>query len=78
MRVSQLIHAMDRSDIIVIDDYNAPVFKNRIYCGEVRGIKRDDPINKMHVSSICADGDVLLVLAEKPRWKGATDESKTT
>ena len=24
MRVSQLIHAMDKDDIIVIDDYNAP------------------------------------------------------
>lgn len=67
MRVSQLIHAMDKDELIVIDDYDAPINKMTIYRGTVRGIKRDDPINKMHVHSICADNDTILVLAAKQR-----------
>ncbi len=70
MRVSQLIHAMDKNDIIVIDDYDAPIDKMTIYQGTVRGIKRDNPVNQMHVSSICAKDDTILVLAENPRKKG--------
>ena len=67
MRVSQLIHAMDKDDMIVIDDYNAPIDNMTIYKGTVRGIKRDDPVNQMHVSSVCAKDDTILVLAEKQR-----------
>ena len=67
MRVSQLIHAMDKDDMIVIDDYNAPIDNMIIYEGTVRGIKRDSPINQMHVSSICAKDDTILVLTEKTR-----------
>lgn len=70
MRVSQLLHVMDKDDEIIIDDYDKPIDKQTIYKGAVGGIKRDDPINKMHVSSICTDGDVILVLAEEPRKKG--------
>ena len=65
MKVSQLIHAMDKDDIIVIDDYNAPIDNMTVYEGTVRGIKRDNPINQMYVSSICAKDDTILVLAEK-------------
>ena len=67
MRVSQLIHTMDRDDEIVIDDFDAPIDKNNLYKGTVRGIKKDNPINKMHVMSVCADNDVILVLAIEPR-----------
>lgn len=67
MRLSQLIHAMDKDDMIVIDDYNAPIDNMTIYQGTVRGIKRDNPINQMHVSNICAKDDIILVLAEKTR-----------
>ena len=65
MRVSQLIHAMDKDDMIVIDDYNAPIDNMTIYQGTVRGIKRDNPINQMHVSNISVIDDTILVLAEK-------------
>jgi hypothetical protein len=67
MRVSQLIHAMDKDDMIVIDDYNAPIDNMTIYKGTVRGIKRDNPINQMHVSNISVNDDTILVLAEKTR-----------
>jgi arginine repressor len=70
MKVSQLLHVMDKDDEIVIDDYDAPIVKMRLYKGKVKGIKRDDQINKMHVASICADDDTILVLAtEQTKWK---------
>lgn len=65
MRLSQLIHAMERDDEIIIDHYDKPIEKMNLYRGTVRGIKKDNPINKMHVSSICADNDVILVLVEQ-------------
>lgn len=70
MRVSQLLHNMDKNDLIVIDDYDKPIDKMTLYKGNVRGIKRDNPINKMHIESICADNDTILVLATHPTEKG--------
>lgn len=70
MRVSQLLHAMDKDDLIVIDDYNAPIDKMTLYKGTVRGVVRDNPINKMHVESICADDDTILVLVKPSNRKG--------
>ena len=70
MRVSQLIHCMDRNDEIIIDDFDKPIENMTLYKGVVKGIKKDDPINKMHVVSICADDDKVLVLSETAKWKG--------
>ncbi|MBE6547941.1 MAG: hypothetical protein E7667_03560 [Ruminococcaceae bacterium] len=70
MRVSQLLHVMDKDDLIVIDDYDKPVDQMTIYTGTVRGIKREDPVNKMHVCIVCADNDTILVLATKTSKKG--------
>ena len=67
MKVSQLIHDMDKDDEIVIDDYDAPIDNMTIYKGTVRGIKKDNPINKMLIESVCAENDTILVLAVKPR-----------
>ncbi len=71
MRVSQLLHVMNKDDQIVIDvfDISLPFDKTTLYQGSVSGIKRDDPVNKMHVSSICAVSDIIFVLAEEPRKK---------
>ena len=74
MRVSQLLHAMDKDDTVIIDDGAARVDRMRIYDGPVRGIKRDEPVNRMHVHHILADGDVIVILAEPSNMKGATDE----
>ena len=70
MRVSQLIHAMDRDDLIIVNDGNKRISNMEVYNGEVRGIKKDNPINKYHVHHIFADGDTIVVLAEKQRAKG--------
>lgn len=70
MKVSQLLHAMDKDDLIVIDDYDKPIDKMTLYKGNVRGIKRDNPINKMHIMSVCANDDRILLLAVNPKEKG--------
>lgn len=70
MRVSQLLHAMDKDDFIMIDDFDAHIDNMTIYIGTVRGITRDHPINKMHIESICANNDILHVCAKNPRTKG--------
>lgn len=70
MRVSQLLHAMDKEAWVCIDDFGEHIDRMTLYTGTVRGIKRDSPINRMHVSCIFADGDVIRVLAEKQRKEG--------
>ena len=63
MKLSQLIHAMDRHDTIIVNAYdkNLPMNKKAIYYGEVRGIYKDNPINKCHVKFVAAMQDELLV-----------------
>lgn len=70
MRVSQLIHAMDKDDYIIINDGNKRITNMCIYDGEVRGIKKDNPINRYYIHNIFADGDTIVVLAEDQRKKG--------
>ena len=65
MKVSQILHAMGKDDKILIEDANNTVDRMTLYHGEVRGIKRGDPINKMHVEYILADGETIVVLAER-------------
>lgn len=67
MRVSQLIHAIDRDALIVVNDGNKRIANMQVYSGEVRGIKKDNPINRYYVHNIFADGDTIVVLAEEKR-----------
>ena len=62
MRISQLIHKMDKDDEIIINDESKPINKMQIYRGSVRGIKRDDPINKMHVNRVLACDGIMVIL----------------
>lgn len=70
MKVSQLIHTMDRDDDIIINDGNKTIANMCVYNGTVRGIKKDNPINRYHIHHIFADGDTIVVLAEMQRTKG--------
>lgn len=70
MRVSQLIHVIDKDEMIVIHDFDKPIDKMKIYTGAVRGITKDNPINKMHVTCITATDDTIFIVAETPRKKG--------
>lgn len=62
MKISQLTKLMPKDDEIIIDDENLPIDRMNIYAGTVRGVKRDNPINKMHITSICAYEDRISVL----------------
>ena len=62
MKVSQLIHAMDKDDELIVDDESKPINKMQLYRGSVRGIERDDPINAMHVNSVFACDNIIVVL----------------
>ena len=62
MRVSQLIHAMDKDEKIIINDESKPINRMELYVGSVRGIKRDDPINELHVNSVFACDNIMVVL----------------
>lgn len=63
MKLSQLIHAMDRYDTINVMDAKSsvPLNKKCIYSGEVKGIFKDNPINKCHVKFVAAVHDELVV-----------------
>lgn len=61
MKVSQLLKVMDKDENICIEDCDKTVDDMEIYCGAVRGIKKDDPINKMHVVAIAAVDDLICV-----------------
>lgn len=74
MRVSQLLKAIDKDELVVISDYDAPIDKMTLYKGSVRGIKKDNPINRMHIASVCADDDTILMLVTKPKMKGGVEE----
>lgn len=69
MRVSQLLKVMDKDEQICIDDCDKTVDDTELYCGPVSGIKKDNPINKMHVVAIVAINDLMCVGVEEPRVK---------
>ena len=62
MKVSQLLHAMDKDDDIIIENENKRIDRMTIYKGEVKGIKRDNPVNRMHVENVLACDNVMVVL----------------
>lgn len=64
MRLSQLLKCMEREQIIVVDDFNKPIDSMTVYKGIVRGIYKNNPINKMNVSSILVGAGVLHVGVE--------------
>jgi len=71
MKVSQLLHAMGKDEEIIIEDEGKPISQMTVYHGDVRGIKRDDPINRMHVSRCLACDNIMIVIA-----KGGSNEQR--
>ena len=61
MRVSQLLHVMDKNDCIEVMLDGAPVDRQCLYCGIARGIHKDDPINRGHITMLCACDDWVIV-----------------
>lgn len=67
MRVSQLLKVMDKEDYVAIFDPNKGIGENRIYDGEVRGVKRDNPINSYHIVKVFAFDDSVIMEAAEPK-----------
>lgn len=65
MKVSQVLHKMQRLESVHIFDSTKPIDNNTLYEGAVRGIKRDDPVNGKFVTGIWAC-DYTLVLDVAP------------
>lgn len=62
MKLSQLLYVIDREDKICVSDFNKPIEHSLLFQGEVKGIKKDNEINKMHVLNVTAYDDELLIL----------------
>ena len=67
MRVSQLLHVIGRGERVIISDIGKPIDEMEIYTGDARGIKKDDPINRMHVAAVCACDCDIHVIVESPK-----------
>ena len=73
MKVSQLLKVMDRTDFVSIFDAEKGIGNNRIYQGEVRGVKKDDAVNGYHITKVFAYDDVVIMEATEPRKKGGAE-----
>ena len=69
MRVSQLTNVMEKKETICICDARKPITEIELYNGYVKGIKRDDPINKMHVDAVTACEGQIVVFVKDQRGK---------
>mgnify|MGYP003288210874 CR=1 FL=1 len=78
MRVSQLLRVMRDTDDIVISKQIGRLEYMELFRGLAGNIKRDNPINKMHVLLIDVCDDTLYVLADKQRKKGNTETEEDT
>ena len=61
MKVSQVLHKMQRDERVLIYDSTAPIDKAEVYDGTPRGFKRDDPLLRKNVTGIWADGDTIVL-----------------
>lgn len=77
MRLSQLTRRMDRRDEIQVCLLGEPIDRNVAYSGAVRGIGRDDPLNRMSVNHVCACEDVLLIEVRNPTVGAAIGDRKS-
>ena len=69
MRVSQLLHTMDKEVLITILDAEKTIANHLLYEGDVRGITRDNPINGYHVTKIFAYDDIVVAEVKEPKSK---------
>ena len=68
MKVSQVLHKMDRDEHVLIYDSTMPIDESELYEGTPRGFKRDDPLLGRSVTGIWADEDtIVLDVGERKR-----------
>ena len=61
MKLSQLLKVMDKDDDITIYDYNKPTNNEPIFCGNIRKIYKDNPLNKCHIKYLIPCDNRILV-----------------
>ena len=62
MKVSQVLHKMDKDELVRIFDSTKPIDDGfLLYEGTVRGIHRDSPLLPMGVDTLMADEDVIVI-----------------
>lgn len=62
MKLSQILHVMDRDETIIVNTCrDVPYPDKNLYTGTVRGIHKDSPLNKGHVKFLMAVDDRILV-----------------
>ena len=65
MKISQLLTIIDKSDEIIISDYNASISEMFLFVGCAGDIENDNPLNEMNVVNITAHLCELLILVER-------------
>ena len=63
MKLSQLLKVMDKDDVIIVNkaDHNLGLNDKRLYRGTVKGIYKDNPLNKGHIKYLLPFGNQILV-----------------
>ena len=61
MKVSQVLHKMDRDEVVRIFDSTKPIDRFLLYEGTVRGMHRDNPLLPRRIEMIMADGDIIVL-----------------
>lgn len=62
MKLSQILHAMDRDEEIIVNtSKDVPYTEQNLYTGTVRGIHKDSPLNRAHIRFLMAADDRILV-----------------
>jgi hypothetical protein len=62
MKVSQLTYVMGKSGRISVHSGEGAI----VFDGFVREMKKDNPVNKMYVTSVFAHGGIIYVRAVEP------------
>ncbi len=71
MKLSQLTYVMEKDENIVINTVeDVPVTEKCLYHGTVRGINKDNPLNRAHVCFVMAvDNDILVEVSPEGRGR---------
>lgn len=71
MKLSQLTKVMGKDEQITVCLDGAPIAEMQLYSGTVRGVTRDNPINKGFVTLVCACDDEIIVEIKLAEREGA-------
>lgn len=72
MKISQVLHKMQRYEQVHIFDSTKPIDNNTLYEGAVCGVKRDDPLNGKFVTGIWACDNTLVLDVSAPKRRPST------